>query len=97
MREHHSVLGGFRDAGMPFDKLPQQKPNWHLPDCRTAPTQNNSMGPENLQDGCTARQFSQSLIFVARPTVLLGELRGQKVVQLGFACPTVSNPIWEYG
>lgn len=32
-----------------------------------------------------------------RPSVLLGESRGQKVVQLEFACPTASNPICEHG
>lgn len=55
------------------------------------------MGPENLQDGGTAQKPSQTQTFVARPSVVLGESRGQKVVKLEFACPTASNPIWEHG
>lgn len=57
----------------------------------------NSMGPAKPGTTQQSRQHRHTLPVGCRPSVLLGESRGQKVVQLEFACPTASNPIWEHG
>lgn len=60
----------------------------------------NSMGPPisgTTQQSWQHRRDRHLLPVGCRPSVLLGESRSQKVVQLEFACPTASNPMWEHG
>lgn len=78
---------------MPINKLPQQKPKL----VSTTPGTEIQWDLQNRAPPSNPGKTDTCLPVGSCPSVLLGESRGQKVVQLEFACPTASNPIWEHG